>query len=295
MAEWDAEFAIDSERVRRAAGSPARWRRLGTGWDCDAWIADETTVWRVPRRRVGIAALEREAAAMPILAPRLPAPVPVPRLIPAPGLPALACHAAIPGRELAEAGEGNPALGAELGRFLRALHDPELARIAGERLPADPLGRADPGQRVPLAHRRLDAVEAWVDVTPLRRIVDGAAGSPLAAEVICHGDLHVRHVLVDEAGTLAGVIDWGDCCRGARAVDLAIVTALPPESRAGFFASYGAVDEVSWRHARLLGVLLGAALLAADPEGRSGRAARVWLERLGGDLEGPPPRSSRPG
>jgi aminoglycoside phosphotransferase (APT) family kinase protein len=44
---------------------------------------------------------------------------------------------------------------------------------------------------------------------------------------LAHGDLHVRHLLVDEAGALAGVIDWGEVCRGHPASE------LEREARAG--------------------------------------------------------------
>jgi aminoglycoside phosphotransferase (APT) family kinase protein len=40
--------------------------------------------------------------------------------------------------------------------------------------------------------------------------------------VLCHGDLHVRHLLVDGDGSAAGVIDWGDLCLADAAVDLSI-------------------------------------------------------------------------
>jgi aminoglycoside phosphotransferase (APT) family kinase protein len=266
--------------VWRAAGSPGSWRHLATGWDCDAWIADESLVWRAPRRNVGIAALEREAAVMPILAPRLPAPVPVPVLFEPPDLPALARHVWIPGVEMAEARETDPGLGRALGRFLAALHRPERVEETRGRLPADPLGRADPERRLPVAHRRLDEIAGRTDVEPLRRIVDAAAGPPLSLEVVCHGDLHLRHALIDAAGGLAGVIDWGDCCVGAKGVDLAIATALTFEQRSAFLDAYGSVDESSWRHARMLAVTLGAALLAADPAGIVGAAALRWLGRI---------------
>ncbi len=280
MADWDREFSVDPERVRRAAGAPRAWRPLGTGWDCDAWLADESVVWRIPRRKVGAEALRREAGVMPLLAPALPAPVPVPTLVAIEGLPTLAWHRLVPGRELAGGPEAGAELGRALGRFLRALHDPERVRQAGAGLRADPLGRGDPARRIPLTHRRLDEISTRFEVGPLRPIVDRAAGPTLPADSVCHGDLHLRHVMVDESGELSGVIDWGDCCLGARAIDLAVVTALTPEARAPFWEAYGAVTGAEWRHARMLGVLFGAALLAADPDGASGRAARGWLDRL---------------
>jgi aminoglycoside phosphotransferase (APT) family kinase protein len=282
MAEWDREIEIDPEAVRRAAGSPAAWRLLGAGWDCDAWIADESIVWRVPRRNVAIPSLRREAAVMPVLAPHLPNAVPVPRLVEAHGLPPITHHELIPGRELAEAGE-SAGLGSALGIFLRSLHAPERVRDAESILPIDPLGRADPAKRVPVAHRRLDEVAQRIDVNPLRAIVEAGGGSPLPSTAVTHGDLHVRHVLIDRAVAFSGVIDWGDCCIGAAAVDLAIVTALSRDEQTSFFEAYGEVNELTWRHARLIGVHIGAALLAAGPDEDVRRSARRWLERLASD------------
>lgn len=282
---WERALAIDPEDVRRAAGSPRAWRLLGAGWDCDAWLADETVVWRVPRRPVAIPGLERETAVMPIIAARLSETVPIPERVEVPGLPILARHARVPGRELAEASKAGPGLGRALGRFLRELHDPALVRAAGALLPVDPMGRGDPARRIAAAHPYFDRIAHHIDVAPLRRIVDAGAGPALPSDVVCHGDLHIRHVLVDDAGELTGVIDWGDMCVGSRAVDLAIATALPPESRRELFETYGEIDDATWRHARLVGAFLGMALVAADPDGPSGRAAHRWLERIVSDSD----------
>lgn len=280
MAEWDAELVVDPDALHRAAGSPRAWRHLASGWDCDAWLADESVIWRVPRRSVGVAALERELALLPVLAPRLPAPVPVPSRVDAAGLPVLARHALVPGTEFALAGEATPALGATLGRFLAALHAPEVLAATRALVPVDPLGRADAAKRVAVTRRRLAEVEGRFDVAPLHAIVDEAAALAPPIEVLGHGDLHVRHVLVDARGDLAGVIDWGDACVTARAVDLAIATALPREARAAFVHAYGPVDAHTWRFARLVAAMLGASLLAADPDGAGGRGARAWLDAV---------------
>jgi aminoglycoside phosphotransferase (APT) family kinase protein len=279
MSEWERELEIDPDDVRRAAGSPDRWRLLGSGWDCDAWLADESVVWRAPRRAIAIEPLRREAAIMPLLAPRLPLPVPVPRLVESPALPALARHDLIRGSELA-ARSGEWRVGAAIGRFLKALHAPEVTRAVRSLVPVDPMGRADPARRIAVAHQRLDEVAHELDVAPLRAIVDQGSGAPLEPDVITHGDLHPRHLLVDEQGALAGIIDWGDCCLGSRAVDLAIVTALAPAERDAFFHVYGDVAPRLWRHARLIGVHLGAALLASEPESSAGATWRGWLGRL---------------
>jgi aminoglycoside phosphotransferase (APT) family kinase protein len=279
VAEWDRDLEVDPAEVRRAAGSPAGWRLLGTGWDCDAWLADESVVWRVPRRAIAIEPLRREAEIMPVVAPLLPLPVPVPRLIDGHDLPVLARHDYVPGRELAE-WEGECALGRDLAHFLRALHAPDIPERVHDLVPVDPMSRSDPGKRVPSAHRMLDEVSDRLDVAPLRRVVEEGDGPPLELGALTHGDLHPRHVLVNDDGIVSGVIDWGDCCIGSPGVDLAIVTALPLSERVAFFRIYGEVDPRLWRHARLIGVHVGAALLASDPNGYIGKAARRWLGRL---------------
>ena len=86
---------------------------------------------------------------------------------------------------------------------------------------------------------------SWVFAAlPTVVIEDAPAGYAARTDAICHGDLYARHLLVDDAGDLAGVIDWGDCHRGDPAVDLSAVYALlPPAGRAAFFSHYPPPDE----------------------------------------------------
>ena len=76
-----------------------------------------------------------------------------------------------------------------------------------------------------------------------------------------HGDLHARHVLVDDSGVPTGVIDWGDLCLADRSVDLSIVwSLLPSAARREFEAAYGPIDEATHLRARMLAVHLCASL-----------------------------------
>ncbi len=280
MPEWDAEFTIEPAAIHRVAGQPRSWRRLASGWDSDAYLADERIVWRVPRREVGAAALRGEAFVLDALHGRLPAPVPYVTLVDGPDGHPLARHEYVPGTELALQETVAPRFGEALGTFLRELHTRDWPLLRDPRLRRDPFGRADATRRIPVAHRRLDDVAAHLETAPLRAIVDAAAGLRPEIGVLCHGDLHVRHALVDDDGGLAGVIDWGDACVGTPAMDLAVATALPDEARAAFGSAYGPIDEPTVRFARMLGVMFGASLLAADPDGGGGAGARRWLEQL---------------
>ena len=52
-----------------------------------------------------------------------------------------------------------------------------------------------------------------------------------------------RHLLIDRADRLTGVIDWGDLHLGDAAVDLAIAyTFLPSTARIEFFKAYGEIN-----------------------------------------------------
>src|SRR5688572_31310 len=165
MSEWEAEVVIDEPLVQAALADQfpeldaTSARLLGEGWDNSVWVVEETWAFRFPRRDGAIPGVERELEVLPRLAPLLRVPIPEPRFIGVPGdlfpwpffgAPLLA------GVEVADADlseEMRTELGAELGRFLRALHDVELD-VA---LPDDPIRRADTPFRVERTRERLAA------------------------------------------------------------------------------------------------------------------------------------------
>jgi aminoglycoside phosphotransferase (APT) family kinase protein len=77
-----------------------------------------------------------------------------------------------------------------------------------------------------------------------------------------HGDLYPRNILVD-AGTLAGIIDWGDITAGDRATDLAVIWMLYADSevRQAALEAYGSVSEATYLRARGWAVGFGVTLL----------------------------------
>lgn len=96
----------------------------------------------------------------------------------------------------------------------------------------------------------------------VRDLLDAACELPDAApSALVQGDLHLRHLLVDDAGGAAAVIDWGDVCLGDPAVDLALYWCLlPPPARATFRQEYGETREDQLICARVLALFLCAAL-----------------------------------
>lgn len=293
MPQWDADVEIGEELVRALLAEQfpeldaSTARLVGEGWDNSVWAVEERWAFRFPRREIAVPGVERELAVLPALAPRLPVPIPVPAFVggstdrypwPFFGARLLA------GQEPVEAGltDGvRVALGVELARFLRSLHSPAtLEEVDPDgRLPVDPNGRADMGIRVERTRAQL-AELGLSGASGVVELLEIASGLPPSRELaLCHGDLHVRHVLVDGAD-LTGVIDWGDSCRADPAIDLVLYwSLLPSESRAAFAAEYGPLPEERLLRARVLSLSLCAilALYARDVGHR-----RLEVEALAG-------------
>ena len=289
MSEWDPEVEVDEARAQALIGSQfpelgdAPVREIAAGWDNVVFLVGDRWAFRFPRRAIAIPGVEREIAVLPRLAAHLPLAIPAPRFVgsPAHGYPWPWFGAEyIAGVEVADADlpdERRVDLAASLGEFLRALHSLSLAsRIAGD-LPVDPMRRADMGYRIPHARRRLDQVTAaglWQPTREMERLIATATGLPPPPRtVVLHGDLHARHLLVDEAGRATGVIDWGDVCAGDPSADVSIAFGcFTGDARAAFFDAYGPIDGLTELRARVIAAFLAAALL--------GYAADIGMEAL---------------
>jgi aminoglycoside phosphotransferase (APT) family kinase protein len=267
--EWAPEIVVDERLARELIGEqfpevePRSLRLLGAGWDNTVWLVDDQWVFRFPRRSMVIPGLENEIALLPRLAKLLPLPIPVPTLVGRPseafdwpfyGAPFL------PGREFTEAAlsaDQRSSLGRPLGEFLRRLHSLDLDAD----LPVDPVRRADMTFRVPKTRERIAELEnlgLWT-APPEAHAVIGAAAElgPVEPTVTCHGDLHLRHLLVDERAAPAAVIDWIDLSRNDPGVDLVLYWgSLPPDGRTEFHAAYGPLTEEQLLRGRILSLFL---------------------------------------
>jgi aminoglycoside phosphotransferase (APT) family kinase protein len=257
---WNAEEHVGEERARRLIRSQfpdvdARSVELvSEGWDYVVHRVDDEWAFRFPRRDVVVPGTEREMRVLPLLAERLPVEVPVPVFVGVAGdgfpWPFYGARY-LPGVE----GTGMAVSGAALGRVLRALHAPETLTRAPE-LPVDPLGRVDMGTRVPRARELVQ--ELGLDATDL--LDEAEALPPSHHTAVCHGDLHMRQLLVD-SGVLTGIVDWVDVCRSDPAVDLSIAWSfLDGEQRGAFFEEYGEISDETRVRARVVAVFLSAML-----------------------------------
>lgn len=282
---WEAEIVVDEKLARRLIGSQFRelelssLRHLAEGWDNTVWVANGELAFRFPRRAIAVPLIEREIELLPQLAPLLPRPIPVPTHVgrvsddfpwPFFGGPL------VPGREVADANVDAERFGAQLGAFLRALHDVELEFP----LPHDPMGRADMSIRVPKAREELALLGNLSD--EVESMLDAALDLPTpAATVVAHGDLHLRHALVGRDGGLSGVIDWGDACRADPSVDLSLYWSLLSDGgRDAFLAAYGPVTDEQLLRARVLALFLCAIIATYAVHQRAPRLRRAALAGL---------------
>jgi aminoglycoside phosphotransferase (APT) family kinase protein len=297
--EWDPDVVVDEALVRALLAeqfpelAARSVRPLGEGFDNSVWVVDQQWAFRFPRRAIAVPLVAREVSVLPLIAPLLPAPVPVPTFVgrestrfPRPFFG----HRLLSGVEAANAsltGTQRASLGVGMGRFLRALHATATREAAdGEHtLPVDPNRRAEMPYRVTMTRDRVGAIEDLQQATRRRVeqiLAEAEKLGPSTTNVLLHGDLHVRHVLVEQ-GTLSGVIDWGDVCVGDPSIDLLFVwSVLSLHARGGFFEEYGAIDDETALRARVLAIHLSAVLaLYAREQGLAAleRESRAGLER----------------
>ena len=294
MAPWTAEVAVTPRLARdviRDQFPEVGARRvsvLATGWDNVAFLVDGRWLFRFPRRAVAVPGLQREIAILPRLAARLPLLIPDPQFIGEPSArypwPFFGARL-LPGRELSDSGLPDSRRGraaASVGHFLGILHDPDIVAVVdGAGLPVDPMQRASAPVRAGRARAVLDRLAhrgIWPGDSRLSHFLDRAereaAGTgpfgpgPLP---VCHGDLHVRHLLVDRAGAATGVIDWGDLCLADPAVDLSIAySGFAGQARADLLSAYGRPVGSQREQAARVGAVALAAYLAEYAATRGG-------------------------
>jgi aminoglycoside phosphotransferase (APT) family kinase protein len=271
-------------------------REVAGGWGNQMWrLGDELAV-RIQRMDTDPGHQLKERRWLPLLAPRLPLPIPVPVRSGAPSerFPKIwTVMTWVPGLPLdhGSIARGEDAADA-LAAFLRALH---VAAPADA--PADTGRGAHPKDATDGFYRFLDSVDddaigsAAADV---RAVWDDAVAAPAwqGPPVWVHGDLHPANVVVAD-GTLAGVVDFGDLFAGDPAVDLAAAwVLLPAGAAARFFAAYAAADEGTVRRARGLAALKSLFLMLMGQNGDLGLpggkpawgpAGRAALDRVLGE------------
>ncbi|MGW1587891.1 aminoglycoside phosphotransferase family protein [Streptomyces sp. NPDC002386] len=270
--------------------------KLGAlGWDNQVWrLGDELAV-RVPwATRSADALLRKEHAWLPVLAPHLPLPVPVPQRLgeptarfPRPWL----VTTWVPGEPADRAPATRPAGAAvTLAGFLTALHRPAPDHAPAGRDRGGPL--ADTAGHFTRALESATELGLIHDPAAVRAVWEDAAAAPewTGPRLWLHGDLHPANILTTH-GNFTGVIDFGDLFAGDPACDLAAAWNLLPDGAADLFhETYRpGPDTATLRRARgwavlraLAGLHIGHAGVHGRPGGKPtwGPPAHAALERL---------------
>ena len=216
---------------------------FNNGWDNDIWALGDDLLVRMPRRRAAATLIANEQSALPLLAPRLRIPVPVP------------VHAGVaqgdypwkwsvvprfPGARAAESVLADPEEEAErLAWFLRDLHTPAPQNAPHNQYRG--MGVASRGETFREIAAVLPADELGYDAGVMHSVWSLAESVPGWADdpVWLHGDLHTANIIVNE-GRISAVVDWGDVCSGDPACDLSVAWQLfDAEARDVFFGAYG--------------------------------------------------------
>jgi aminoglycoside phosphotransferase (APT) family kinase protein len=263
---WQAENIIESEKAlaliqnQFPAIDAATIALFGSGWDNTAYLINDEYIFRFPRREVAVNLLVHEMFALPKLADKLPLAIPNPQWQGKPteqypwpflGYRILPGHTAC-GANLSD--EQRAVFVAPLAHFLKALHHVPFQEFE-HILPGDVIDRLNVVVRTPgviSLMQELEALGLLPHKDSLYAIVESSQQLPLPQEkVICHGDLYVRHLLINDQNNLTGIIDWGDIHLNSSAVDLSIVhTILPPYTHTQFKKIYGAISQETWELAR---------------------------------------------
>ncbi|MFI2612989.1 aminoglycoside phosphotransferase family protein [Kitasatospora sp. NPDC018619] len=262
------ELDIDVPLVRRMVAEHfPRWAGLPvepvepTGTSNAMYRLGTELVVRVPRIPGAVEEIAKEDLWLRRLAPRLPVPVPVPLAVggPVDGCPWpwsvlrwLDGTTPVPGR-IAEPG----LLARDLAGFVTAMRgiDPAGAPAAHR---GESLADRDAATRTAIA-----AVPDLVDAPAATAAWEHAlaAPAPTGPPVWLHGDLQPGNLLVDRAGRLGAVIDFGCAGLGEPAVDLIPAWYVLPAAARPSFRAAAAPDDAAWDRAR--GWALSVALLEA--------------------------------
>lgn len=234
---WSTDRDLDIDAVRGAIGDQfPRFAldsvvHLGSGWDYDAYLIDDETVIRFPRRRDVSEGLAREEAILDFVGSALGSSLPVPRITLRGTAGAHFPHRFFGHDHLRGVRADDPraptsdGLARELGDALTRIHSisPEAAADAG--FGPEEEGCAERLEETERLVLKTDGIAAAAPA-PIRWV---RAGPTAPAEYagparFIHNDLCPDHIIVDEGdGRLVGLIDWSDAALGDPALDFIVL------------------------------------------------------------------------
>ena len=288
----DVHSAVTRLRAEHPRFAHLEVTLLGEGTDHLALDLGGQYVVRFPKREEAAAALLTEVKLLTWLAPQLPLAVPAYAFF-TPGHDAALTYggyAKLPGTPslLIDVERSHlDVIGPEIGIFLRPLHDAsaEEARALGVGDDDDPL--LEEWEHDALDDLSVATGRGYVSSDVAKRWAQVLTNRPSPGHVpgcLIHGDFAAEHVLLDEHGTPAAVIDWSDMVLGDPARDLSGLIHWGGDGLLNaVLKTYGQVDERTLQRARWFATCRAVADIAfGDETGaaeyvRAGMRALTWL------------------
>jgi aminoglycoside 2''-phosphotransferase len=228
---------------------------VGGGWDCFTYVANDAWVFQFPRSPGAVESLTKQIAVLPELAREVSSAIPNPEYVSID--PLCMGYSRIVGRPMSAEVDG--IWPERLGRFLYDLHLTPPEYVGMRSLTAEAIRDG--------LRREVGALGAHV--LPLLQAGERAAAERTIAvflddddnfrfaSSLTHGDIGPEHVLITEAGDLAGVIDWGDVEVGDPVFDLAwVINAMPDVGERVLGAYGGPPDDRFFERARFAFMLM---------------------------------------
>lgn len=230
---------------------------LGEGFDNIAFLVNHSLVFRFPRRELGVMCIENEMMLLPYLADKLSFPFSHPTFIGAPsdlypfpfaGYPLLS---GVPLSQAASHPISEISFAKQLGQWLNELHALPVLKEHVDMIKGDQTWRLNLKQRKEVLLNNIKQyeqiyVEADFSSDILINTFHHFHEKQFLHDKECylHGDLYAKHVLVDKAGSLNGLIDWGDTHIGHPAIDLSVgIMIFSDNALEHFFSSYGNIND----------------------------------------------------
>ncbi|KOR81185.1 hypothetical protein AM232_24180 [Bacillus sp. FJAT-21352] len=245
-------------------------KQLGEGFDNTVIQINGQFVFRFPRRPIAVTLIQVENQLLPSIAGTFPLAIPEPiffgkpsTLYPYPftGYKMVKGHLPVEGTK-----ENKVESAKRFARFLKVLHSFPVKRAM--RLGVQPDGM----MRLNVPYRKKSLMENVSNLIKLGYFEQAHAVKDFVETLgeldvrhpisLVHGDIHIRNVLLDDEGVLAGVIDWGDVHIGNPAIDFSFLYSyFPKEVRRAFFEIYGEIEKETESLARFRAIYMLVTLL----------------------------------
>ena len=245
-------------------------KQLGEGFDNTVIQINGQFVFRFPRRPIAVTLIQVENQLLPSIAGTFPLDIPEPiffgkpsTLYPYPftGYKMVKGHLPVEGSV-----ENKVESAKRFARFLKVLHSFPVEKA--RRLGVQPDGM----MRLDVSFRKKSLMENVSSLLRLgyleqanavKEFVEGLGELDVQHPIsLVHGDIHIRNVLLDDEGVLAGIIDWGDVHIGNRAIDFSFLYSyFPKEVRRDFFEIYGEIEKETESLARFRAIYMLVTLL----------------------------------